>query len=80
MCQFGLFLCVQYVTCVTCSSVNRNCMHFFIWFVTINIMGVRVCTEIEYCQWTVRASVSASAGVSVTSVHVYNFCLPLSFV
>ena len=75
MCQFGLFLCLLYVTCVTCGSINKNCMHFFIWFVTI--MGVRVCTETECGQC---ARLRACLSVFVMSVHVYNFCLTLSFV
>ena len=41
VCGFVLVFAV----CVTCSSVNKNCMHFSIWLVTI--MGVRVCTETE---------------------------------
>ena len=38
-------VCFVFVYCTTCGSVNKNCMHFFIWFITI--MGVRVCTEME---------------------------------
>ena len=44
-------------------------------------MGVRVCAETECGQSVVSAHVCEGASVFlVMLVHVYNFCLPLSFV
>ena len=73
MLQFGLFL--VFTVCVACGSVNKT-MHFFIWFVTI--MGVRVCTETTVV--SARVCEPTCLSVFVMLVHVYNFCLPLSFV
>ena len=47
----SVWFVLVFTVCVTCGSVNKNCMHFFIWFVTI--IGVRVCTETE-CGQCVR--------------------------